>query len=78
MHRGEVAARKQWASLLALKKKIGIADTFVPQSRAQGLSRQEAQTLLQNVILPQNCAGQRHRRSADYPHCHLCGFPDAL
>ena len=32
MHRGEVAARKQWASLLALKKKIGIADTFVPQS----------------------------------------------
>ena len=32
MHRGEVAARKQWTSLLALKKKIGIADTFVPQS----------------------------------------------
>ena len=32
MHRGEEAARKQWNSLLALKKKIGIADTFKPES----------------------------------------------
>lgn len=31
MHRGEEAARAQWNSLLALKKKIGIADDFVPE-----------------------------------------------
>lgn len=32
MHRGEEAARTQWNSLLALKKKIGIEDEFVPES----------------------------------------------
>ncbi|MCI7071495.1 patatin-like phospholipase family protein [Bacteroides pyogenes] len=33
MKRGEEAARAQWQTLIALKKKIGISDTYVPNPR---------------------------------------------
>ena len=31
MRRGEEAAKAQWGSLLALKKKIGIAEDYTPK-----------------------------------------------
>lgn len=50
MHRGEEAAKDQWASLQSLKKKIGIAPDFKPEAHGPYNSFSGAQTLFVKEI----------------------------
>lgn len=50
MHRGEDAAKNQWASLQSLKKKIGIAPDFKPEAHGPYNSFSGAQTLFVKEI----------------------------
>lgn len=50
MHRGEDAAKDQWASLQSLKKKIGIAPDFKPEAHGPYNSFSGAQTLFVKEI----------------------------
>lgn len=45
MRRGEEAARAQWGSLLALKKKIGIADDYMPKQHGPYSSLSNVRTI---------------------------------
>lgn len=45
MRRGEEAAKKQWGSLLALKKKIGIAEDYTPKQHGPYSSLSNARTV---------------------------------
>lgn len=45
MRRGEEAAREQWNSLIALKKKIGIADDYVPKQHGPYSSLSNSRTV---------------------------------
>lgn len=45
MHRGEEAARAQWDSLLALKKKIGITDDYKPKQHGPYSSLSNVRTI---------------------------------
>lgn len=45
MRRGEEAAREQWNSLIALKKKIGIADDYVPKQHGPYSSMSHSRTV---------------------------------
>ena len=45
MRRGEEAAKKQWSSLLALKKKIGIAEDYTPKQHGPYSSLSNARTI---------------------------------
>ena len=45
MRRGEEAAKAQWNSLLALKKKIGISDNYVPKRHGPYSSLSNVRTI---------------------------------
>ena len=45
MRRGEEAAKAQWGSLLALKKKIGIAEDYTPKQHGPYSSLSNARTV---------------------------------
>lgn len=50
MHRGEVAACSKWDSLIALKKKIGIDDDFIPQKHGPYSALSHTKTLFVKEI----------------------------
>lgn len=50
MQRGEEAARAQWDSLIALKKKIGISDNYVPKQHGPYSSLSNSRTIFVTKI----------------------------